>query len=61
MIGTFHIPRYQEWSLQIEQELDSKSSLNIAYIGNHGINIPVTNYPNAYAGYGEFQLTRPIR
>jgi hypothetical protein len=59
MIGTFHIPRYQEWSVQIEQELDSKSSLNIAYIGNHGINIPVTNYPNAYAGYGGIPANPP--
>ena len=23
--GTFHIPRYPEWSLQLEQELDSNS------------------------------------
>jgi outer membrane receptor protein involved in Fe transport len=55
--GTFHIPRYQEWSLQLEQELDSKSSMSLAYIGNHGLNEPVTNYPNAYAGFGGIPST----
>ncbi len=36
-IGTFHTPRYQEWSLQLEQQLDDKSSFTLAYVGNHGI------------------------
>jgi hypothetical protein len=49
-IGTFHTPRYQEWSLQLEQQLDDKSSMTLAYVGNHGIDEPVTNYPNAFAG-----------
>ena len=48
--GTFHIPRYQEWSLQVQQQLDDRSSVSVAYIGNHGVNEPVTNYPNAYLG-----------
>ncbi len=47
MNGTFHIPRYQEWNLQIEQQLDNKSSLSLAYIGNHGVNEPVTYFPNS--------------
>jgi len=59
MTGTFHIPRYQEWSLQLEQQLDSKSSLSMAYIGNHGINEPITNYPNAAAGFGGIPATAP--
>jgi hypothetical protein len=49
-LGTFKTPRYQEWSLQIEQQLDSKSSLSLAYIGNHGINEPVSYYPNEFLG-----------
>ena len=49
-IGTFHTPRYQEWSLQMEQQLDDKSSFTLAYVGNHGIHIPITNYPNAFSG-----------
>jgi hypothetical protein len=47
MAGQFHVPRYQEWSLQLEQQLDSKSSVNLAYIGNHGIHEVIPNYPNA--------------
>jgi len=50
----FHIPRYQEWSLQIEQQLDGKSSMTMAYIGNHGIHEPAITYPNSYAGFGGF-------
>ena len=59
LAGNFHIPRYQEWSLQIEQQLDSKSSMSVAYIGNHGVNEPVTNYPNAFAGFGGIPVTPP--
>ncbi len=51
-LGTFHTPRYQEWSLQLEQQLDSKSSMTVAYIGNHGIHEPVTYYPNGFSGNG---------
>jgi len=47
MAGQFNVPRYQEWSLQLEQQLDSKSSVNLAYVGNHGIHEVVPNYPNA--------------
>ena len=48
-VGTFKTPRYQEYSLQIQQQLDDKSSFSLGYTGNHGINQPVTNYPNAYS------------
>jgi hypothetical protein len=51
-LGQFHTPRYQEWSLQIEQQLDSRSSVSLAYVGNHGINEPVTWFPNAYGAAG---------
>ncbi len=47
-LGTFHTPMYQEWDVQIEQQLDSRSSMTLAYIGNHGIDQPITNFPNAY-------------
>jgi len=52
MPNQFHIPRYQEWSLQLEQQLDSKSSVNLAYIGNHGLHEPVSNFVNAAGGFG---------
>ncbi len=53
-LGTFHTPMYQEWDVQIEQQLDSKSSVTLAYIGNHGIDQPILNYPNAYASFAGF-------
>jgi hypothetical protein len=59
MPNNFHVPRYQEWSLQIEQQLDSKSSMTLAYIGNHGLNEPVTNFPNASAGFGGLPANSP--
>jgi hypothetical protein len=60
MPNQFHIPRYQEWSLQIQQQLDDKSSVNVAYIGNHGINEPVVDFPNAFAsGFGGLPTSAP--
>ncbi len=49
-VGTFKSPRYQEYSLGIEQQLDDKSSMTLSYVGNHGLDEPITNYPNAYTG-----------
>jgi hypothetical protein len=49
-VGNFKSPRYQEWSLQLQQQLDDKSSVNLSYVGNHGLDEPVTNYPNAFSG-----------
>ncbi len=48
-LGTFHTPQYQQWSLQLEQAVGDKTSLTLAYIGNHGIHEPVENFPNAFA------------
>jgi outer membrane receptor protein involved in Fe transport len=39
-------PQYQEWNFQIQQELDSRSRITLAYVGNHGIFEP---YPNSTA------------
>ncbi len=55
----FHVPRYQEWSLQLEQQLDSKSSMTLAYIGNHGLNEPVVDFPNAAGGFAGLPATAP--
>jgi hypothetical protein len=48
-LGTFHTPLYQEWSLQLEQAVGDKSSISLAYVGNHGIHEPIENFPNASA------------
>jgi hypothetical protein len=37
-------PQYQEWNIQVQQQLDNKSRLTLAYVGNHGIHEP---YPNS--------------
>ncbi len=50
MPGQFHTPRYQEWNLSIEQQLDDKSSATLSYIGNHGVDETVENFANAFGG-----------
>ncbi|MGB8885264.1 MAG: carboxypeptidase regulatory-like domain-containing protein [Candidatus Korobacteraceae bacterium] len=47
--GTFHTPLYQEWSLQLEQAVGDKTSLGLAYVGNHGLHEPTLNFPNVTA------------
>ena len=42
--GKLRTPQYQEWNFQVQQQLDSKSRLTLAYVGNHGIFEP---YPNS--------------
>jgi hypothetical protein len=32
-----HAPQYQEWNLEFQQGLGQKMSLNLNYVGNHGI------------------------
>ncbi|MFZ0230172.1 MAG: hypothetical protein WAL41_25240, partial [Mycobacterium sp.] len=51
--GKLKTPQYQEWNFQIQRELDSKSRITLAYVGNHGIHEPFPNTTgNAYTGYG---------
>ncbi len=42
--GKLRTPQYQEWNFQIQQELDSRSRITLAYVGNHGIH---EAYPNS--------------
>jgi hypothetical protein len=35
--------------LQLEQAVGDKSSISLAYVGNHGIHEPIENFPNASA------------
>lgn len=48
VLGTFHTAQYQKWSFQVQQQLDANSSISLSYVGNHGIHIPIYNYPNAF-------------
>lgn len=52
--GTMHTPMFQEWSLQVQRALGADMVFTLAYAGNHGIHIPVSNGGvNAWdPGYG---------
>ena len=55
-----HTPYYEQWTLGIEQALGDKSSVALNYVGNHGVHIPILNYPNAFgAGFAPFPDTPP--
>jgi len=41
--GTFSTPRFQEWNLEVQQAIGTKSAISINYVGNHGIHIPINN------------------
>jgi hypothetical protein len=46
-----HSPRFQEWDLQVEKAIGNKMSLNLKYVGNHGIWEQIANNGlNAYCG-----------
>ena len=34
-------PQYQEWNLQVEQGIGTKTSVSANYVGNHGVHIPL--------------------
>jgi outer membrane receptor protein involved in Fe transport len=47
--GTMHTPRWQEWNLRVQQELNRSTALVLNYVGNHGIRQPYGNsWLNAY-------------
>ncbi|HUY82157.1 MAG TPA: carboxypeptidase regulatory-like domain-containing protein [Acidobacteriaceae bacterium] len=38
-----HYPTYEEWSLQLQQQIGRHTSFQIGYVGNHGYHEPVVN------------------
>ncbi len=47
----YHTPRIQEWDLQFQKSFGDKSSLQLKYVGNHGIWEQINNTGlNAYCG-----------
>jgi hypothetical protein len=49
LTGTIHAPRWQEWNLQFQQQINPATVLVMNYVGNHGIRIPYTNgFYNTY-------------
>ncbi|MGA2183709.1 MAG: carboxypeptidase regulatory-like domain-containing protein [Bryobacteraceae bacterium] len=54
-VGTYHAPRWEEWTFQLQRELTQSTALILSYAGNHGGNIPYANsWPNAWDAYGLF-------
>jgi Carboxypeptidase regulatory-like domain len=58
-------PTYEEYSLAIEQSIDSKTSVSITYVGNHGYHEPVTdgsrNLTTSKAGPGYFPTVASVK
>jgi hypothetical protein len=53
------LPKYLEWSFEIQQPVGNKNVIDIAYTGNHGRNLLVINPAvNAY-GFGSPPATAP--
>jgi hypothetical protein len=58
-------PTYEEYSLAIEQSIDSKTSVSITYVGNHGYHEPVTdgsrNLTTSKAGPNYFPTVASVK
>jgi Carboxypeptidase regulatory-like domain/TonB-dependent Receptor Plug Domain len=53
LAGTIHAPRWQQWNLQLQQQLSASTAIAFNYIGNHGTRILYTStFLNAYDEYG---------
>lgn len=51
--STFNTPQYQEWSLQLQQAIGNNMAFTMAYVGTHGIYVPVENATlNAWDEFG---------
>jgi len=59
--STVHIPRYLEWSLEMERRIGVQSALTLRYVGNYGYNLFLVDsssnanadpafYPNGFGG-----------
>ncbi|MGB8889168.1 MAG: hypothetical protein WCC87_20745 [Candidatus Korobacteraceae bacterium] len=57
LTGEIHSPRWQEWNLQLQQQLNSNTALVFNYVGNHGIRIPYSStFLNAFDQYGLYPV-----
>lgn len=57
--GEIRQPRYQEWNLEIQQDLGWNTFLSLNYVGNHGIFEPVTNLGVNAFGFGGLPVVAP--
>ena len=50
--SSVHYPTYEEYSLQIQQQIGRSTSIQIGYVGNHGYHEPVQNNGVNIYGFG---------
>ncbi len=55
-----YYPSYEEWSLQVEQEVAKNTSVSVAYVGNHGYKEPVLNNSANAFGFFNLQPAAPV-
>ena len=53
-------PSYEEWSLQVEQQVAKSTSISVAYVGNHGYKEPVSNNDANAFGFFNLPAAQPI-
>jgi hypothetical protein len=53
--GTIHAPRWEEWNLQLQQQINPATVLVVNYVGNHGLRIPYEDiWLNAFNQFGAY-------
>jgi len=52
-------PRYQEWNLEVQQDLGWNTVLSLNYVGNHGIYEPIQNNGVNAFGFGGLPAAAP--
>ena len=57
--GEIRQPRYQEWNLEVQQDLGWNTFLSLNYVGNHGIFEPVQNAAVNAFGFGGLPVAVP--
>ena len=55
--GTFRLPQYQEWNLEIQKGFGAGTVLSINYVGNHGIHEMIQN--NSINGFADNFIGMP--
>lgn len=52
-VDNFHIPRWAEWNIEVQREINEHINLSVNYVGNHGWDeINQNPYLNAYSTSG---------
>ena len=54
----FQQPYVQSWNLALERALPKNFVLDVAYVGNHGVDIPMDYDLNAAVAFGPFDFTQ---